>query len=209
VNNVKEAEKSLLVFGLDLGKVQIMNTSTIARNVTQDVVKKAAKAEGKTDGRPREDTVAILDDTLSMVTGMDFLGKVTRPYQNKNNVNDPANGTFCTMPVKLNFKTKEAKAHAESVLRKNCGIRGSTPLPMKVRKLIGQTITAQKVKHPGCFIQVRIDTDTLSLKLSRRTESKEWVNNYETVTLGMDVMDLDTVRNVDNIMEVSGSQASL
>jgi hypothetical protein len=186
-----------------------MNTNTISKNVTQDVVRKAAKAEGKTDGRPREETVAILDDTLSMVTGMDFLGKVTRPYHNKRNVNDPANGTFCTMPVKLNFKTKEAKAHAESVLRKNCGIRGSTPLPPKVRKLVGETIAAQKIKHPGCFIQVRIDTESLSLKVSRRNENKEWTNNYETLALGMDIMDIDTVRNVDTAMEVSGSQSSL
>jgi hypothetical protein len=100
-------------------------------------------------------------------------------------------------------------AHAESVLRKNCGIRGSTPLPPKVRKLIGETIAAQKLKHPGCFIQVRIDTESLSLKVSRRNENKEWTNNYETLALGMDIMDIDTVRNVDTAMEVSVSQSSL
>jgi hypothetical protein len=207
--NVREAEKSLLIFDLDLGKVQIMNTNTIAKNVTQDVVRKAAKAEGKADGRPCEETVTILDDTLSMVTGMDFYGKVTRPYYNKRNVNDTANGTFCTMPVKLNFKTKEAKVHAETVLKKNCGIRGSTPLPQKVRKLIGSTIADHKAKFPGCFIQVRIDTEILALKVSRRNDKKEWTNNYETIMLGMDVMDLDTVRNTDNAMEVVVSQPSL
>jgi hypothetical protein len=151
---VKDAEKSLLVFGLDLGKVQIMNTGTIARHVTQDVVRKAAAVEKKQDGRPTEDTVTLLDDTLSMVTGMDFFGKVTKPYQNKRDVNDVQNGKFCTLPVKLNFKSKEAKSHAESVLRKNCGIVGSTPYPQKLRKLIGKTIADNKTRYPGCTFRL-------------------------------------------------------
>jgi hypothetical protein len=209
VSAVKDAEKSLLVFGLDLGKVQIMNTTTIAKNVTQDVVRKAAATESKNDGRPSEETVAILDDTLSMVTGMDFFGKVTKPYQNKRDVNDVMNGKFCTLPVKLNFKSKEAKAHAEAVLRKNCGIRGTTPMPQRLRKLIGKTIADHKVKFPGCFIQAKVDTDTLTIKMSRRNDKKEWTNNYDSVEISMAAMDLEFVRNGDNDMEVSQSQTSL
>jgi hypothetical protein len=206
---VKDAEKSMLIFGLDLGKVQIMNTATLARNVTQDVIKKAATIEKKTDGRPSEDTVSILDDTMSMVSGMDFLGKVTRPYQNKFNVNDAANGTYCTMPVKLSFKTKEAKIRAETVFKRHCGIASSTPYHQRLRQLIGKTIQEQKEKHPGCFIQVRVDPDALKLNISRRDEKKVWTNNFETVSITPDCMDLGSVRNTTSSMEVEASQPSL
>jgi hypothetical protein len=208
VQAVKEAEKSVLVFGLDLGKVQIMNTSTLSRNVTQDIVSKAAKKERKKDGRPSDETVAVLDDTLSMVTGMDFFGKVTKPFQNKRDVNDVRNGKFCTMPVKLNFKSKEAKGRADNVLRWNCGISGSTPYPMKLRKLIGKTIAEEKEKNPSCFIQVKVDTDSLTLKLSKRNDKKEWHNNYASVPIPTEVMDLSTVSN-SFTMETDSSQASL
>ena len=39
VTAVKEAEKSLLIFQLDLGKVPVMNTGTIARKVTEDITR--------------------------------------------------------------------------------------------------------------------------------------------------------------------------
>jgi hypothetical protein len=205
---VKEAEKSVLVFGLDLGKVQIMNTATISRHVTQDIVRKAAEIENKTDGRPGEETVALLDDTLSMVTGMDFFGKVTKPFNNKRDVNDVKNGSFCTLPVKLNFKNKEAKARAETILRRHCGISGSTPYPQKLRKLIGKTLGEERAKNPQCFIQVRVDPDNFALKVSRRNDKKEWVNNYSIIDIPNEVMDLGTVSN-DNSMDTSPSQPSL
>jgi hypothetical protein len=208
VQAVKEAEKSVLVFGLDLGKVQIMNTATISRNVTQDIVRKAAVTENKTDGRPGEETVALLEDTLSMVTSMDFFGKVTKPFNNKRDVNDVNNGKFCTLPVKLNFKNKEAKARAETILRRHCGISGSTPYPQKLRKLIGKTLADERAKNPQCFIQVRVDSDNLALKVSKRNDKKEWVNNYISIDLPAEVMDLGTVSN-DTNMDTSPSQASL
>jgi hypothetical protein len=139
---------------------------------------------------------------------MDFFGKVTKPFQNKRDVNDVNNGKFCTMPVKLNFKSKEAKARAEVVLKKNCGISPSTPYPQQLRKLIGKTISDQRSKHQGCFIQVRVDIDNLMLKISRRNESKVWINNYESVVISGEDMDLGRVSNND-AMDTGSSQASL
>ena len=45
---VKDAEKSVLVFGLDLGRVPTMNTGTLSRKVTEDITAKAAATDGKT-----------------------------------------------------------------------------------------------------------------------------------------------------------------
>jgi hypothetical protein len=77
---VREAEKSVLLFNLDLGQVPIMNTSTISMKVTQDLAAKAATVEGKDTGRPSEEVVTMLDDAISLVKGMEFYGKVTKAF---------------------------------------------------------------------------------------------------------------------------------
>jgi hypothetical protein len=191
---VRDADKTLLVYKMDLGKVPIMNTGTMSRHVTQDIVRKAAKVEGQTTGRPNEDTVVTLEDTLSMVTGMEFLGRVTKPYANRFNDKDPENGSFHTLPVKLSFKTKEAKTRAEKVFKKNCKLQCSTPYPKRLRQLIAETVAAEKSKHAGCFIQVKVDLDGLQLKISRRTDTN-WINDYHTIKIDSKVMDTDNVTN--------------
>ena len=133
VTAVREAEKSVLVFQLDLGKVPVMNTGTIARKVTEDITARAAQVDGNGNGRPTENTITMLEDTLSMVKGMEFFGKVTKSYVNKQKEDDPANGTFCTLPVRMNFKDKAAKVRAEKVLRTSCKLQCSTPYLVKLR----------------------------------------------------------------------------
>jgi hypothetical protein len=204
-SEVRDAEKSLLVFQLDLGKVPIMNTTTMAKNVTGDVVRKAAAVEKSTNGRPSDDTIATLDDTLSVVQSMDFFGKVTKPYINKRNEQDPANGTYHTLPVKINFKTKEAKQRAETIFRKKCKLQCSTPYPKRLRTMIGELVSSEKTKFPGCFIQVKVDLDSMTLKVSRRGET-EWINNYHSVPLCDKVLDTNQVANTQNMEVDSGSQ---
>ena len=50
IGTVREAEKSVLVFGLDLGRVPTMNTGTLARKVTEDITSKASVVDGKCKG---------------------------------------------------------------------------------------------------------------------------------------------------------------
>jgi hypothetical protein len=207
VGAVREAEKAVLLFDLDLGKVPIMNTATIAKNVTQDITAKAALADGKTDGRPADTTIVALDDALSMVNSMDFLGKVTKPFNNKFNQQDPNNGKFCTMPVKMNFNSKDARARAERVLKRQCKVRCVVPYPQRLRNSIKNAIQDQKVKHPNCFIQVKVDAEALCLRISRK-EGENWHNNYATVNLENEVLDLGSIGNApapakESDMEVS------
>ena len=83
IKAVKEAEKSVLVFNLDLGGVPIMNSGTMSRKVTESISAKAAATEGSETGRPSEDTITILEDTLIVMKGMEFSGKATKPFMNK------------------------------------------------------------------------------------------------------------------------------
>ena len=140
IKAVKEAEKSVLVFNLDLGRVLIMNSGTMARKVTESISAKAASAEGSETGRPSEDTIAILEDTFSVMKGLELFGKVTKPFQNKQKADDPLNGKYHTLPVKMVFKDKDAKARAETVLRNTCKVQCTTPYPPRLRKVIKDTV---------------------------------------------------------------------
>jgi len=206
VSAVREAEKSILVFKLNLGQVPIMNTSTISRKVTEDITAKAALVEERPNGRPSEDTVAMLEDTLSMVKGMDFFGKVTKLYKNIGNDKDLDNSKFCTLPVKMSFKDKDAKARAETVLRSACKLQCSTPYPLKLRQVIKQILGEQKLAHPKDFVQVRVDAENLSLKVSRKSEGK-WFNNVEIVALSADVIDMGQVTNTVERMDTATASA--
>ena len=208
---VRDAEKSVLLFNLDLGQVPIMNTATISMKVTQDLAAKAATVEGKTSGRPSEETVTMLDDAISLVKGMDFYGKVTKTFTNKNKPEDPMNGKFCTLPVKLAFKDKETKQQAESLLRSKCKIQCTTPYPLNLRKAIRKAIEEEKAKFKEEFIQVRVDPEAGTLKVSRKAGGKtggKWFNNYTTIQLEDSVFDLGFQANsqVDQ-METEGGQA--
>ena len=196
VSAVREAEKSVLVFNLDLGKVPIMNTGTIAKKVTESITAKAAAAEGSDNVRPSEDTIMILEDTLSVMKGMEFFGKVTKVYNNTKNNGDELNGKFCTLPVKMVFKDKDSKARAEAVLRKTCKLQCTTPYPPLLRKLIKETIDSYRGKFPDSFIQVKVDAEGGKLLLSRRSkEDNKWTNNFEVIPISAGAMSLGRVGN--------------
>jgi len=203
---VKEAERSVLLFNLDLGKVPIMNTTTISSKVTLDLAAKAAVADGSDNGRPTEETVTMLDDAISLIKGMEFYGKVTKSYSNKNKADDPNNGKFCTLPVKLSFKDKDTKQKVESLLRGRCKVQCTTPYPLNLRKVIKATLDTEKVKYPKEFIQVKVDAEAACLRLSRKAEGKEgkWTNHYDTVMLDTSAMELGRPGQPAEAMEEGG-----
>jgi len=213
---VREAEKSVLLFNLDLGQVPIMNTNTISMKVTQDLAAKAATVEGKDNGRPSDEVVTMLDDAISLVKGMDFYGKVTKAFLNKGKKDDVRNGKFCTLPVKLAFKDKDTKQQAESLFRNKCKVQCTTPYPLNLRKAIRSAVEGEKAKFTEDFIQVRVDPEEAILKISRKSGGKDgkWLNNYATIQLDDSVYDLGfqangQVNSQNDNMETSESGQAL
>ena len=210
VNAVKEAERSLLIFNLDLGKVPIMNTATIAKKVTEDITAKAAAVEGSDTGRPTEDTIMVLEDTLSVMKGMEFFGKATKAFRNKGNEQDTRNGSFHTLPVKMVFKDRDMKSKAESVLRTKCKVQCSTPYHIQLRKAIKALVDTHRDTFPENFIQVRVDAENLMLKVSRKCKAdNKWINNYESVPITGSSLEIGKVDNVEGMDTGAGAGSSL
>ena len=185
---VKDAEKSTLLFNLNMGKVPIMNKETISKKATLALTSMAAKNEGKLSSTPSEDAVAAIDDVLSMTTGMSFFGNTTKTYTNPR---DKESGAYCTIPVKYEFKDKDTRIRAETALRSRCKVSCATPYPIILREYIKQVIDKVKQKFPGEFVKVYVDSTRLSLAVARRGDKDSgWTYLKDDIPLPLDVLNV-------------------
>jgi hypothetical protein len=187
VLEVKEAERSSLIFKANLGDVPIMNPDTLKKKLAQDMVAKAAMVENLGESRPSKVVAAQLDDALEMCTKMEFFGKETKKALKKGKSGEEED--FYTMPVRLFFKDKVTRDAADARLRKMCKMGGTIPYHRTLRTVINSVVEEGKAKYPNNFIQVKVDAEKFQLRVSRR-EGGVWFNNIETVPLPLSVLDL-------------------
>jgi hypothetical protein len=180
IQAVREAEKSTLVFNMDMGTVAVMNTNTMNRKFSLALKAKAAEVDGNANGEPKTDTVTQLDDTLSMVKSMDYFGKTTKQVKGK---------AFYSIPVKLAYKDKETRITAEQNLRKLCKVSCTTPYHSSLRDELRKVMEGAKAKYKNSYVQTRLDVDKMEVKVSHRQDGI-WYNDVEKVPLPDSVFDL-------------------
>jgi hypothetical protein len=187
---VRDAEKSTLIFNLNMGTVPIMNTDSISRKATLALTTMAAKVEKKNTSVPSNDSIALIDDVLSVTTGIKFFGNSTKTYRHPR---DPENGAFCTVPVKYEFKDKDTRFRAEQVLRKVCNVNCTTPYPPILRECIRRTVDKVRQDYPDGFVKVTVDATNLCLKVARKSgkgEGSYWIYGKEDVPLPPEALDV-------------------
>jgi hypothetical protein len=162
-----------------------MNKDTLARKVTI-LLHEKARSEGEYRDNPKFAEEAV-DDFLSCAS-LDFLGRGTRPFFNRKTPEDPRNRTFCTVPVKLSWKTKEERIRGEQAIRRVCKTRCSTPYPRKIKGLIDEVLKAGQSAKPGCFIRIRIHHDSLTIVAHAREDNK-WVDLNLRKSIPIDILD--------------------
>jgi hypothetical protein len=191
---VKKAENSTLVFNLDMGRVPIMNTETIKTKATLALTTMAAKLEtGNHTSIPCEDTIASIDDVLSLVTNMELYGRKTKTYTN---ARDKNSGLFCTLPVKYEFPDRDTRIEAEKILQDKCGANLSTPYPTILRECIKQVIDKVKTDYPSNQVRVTVDPNNFCLKVSMRHKVEGSVGRWEffekRIPLPNEALDVDS-----------------
>ena len=165
VEAIRDAERSTLIFNLNMGTVPLMNKDTMATKATLSLTSMAAAREGKNSSIPSDDSVAAIDDVLSLASDMSFYGRVTKSYKNSK---DPKSGSFCTIPVKYSFKDKDTRMHAENILRDRCKVNCTVPYPAILRECMKQVMDKVKDKYKDNFVRVSIDTNRMGFKVARR-----------------------------------------
>ncbi len=186
---VKEAEKSTLIFNLNMGRVPIMNKDTMSTRASLALSKMAATIENQSSTVPSEDARDALDDVLGLAKGITFYGKQTKTYKNPK---DPAqSGSFCTIPVRYDFKNRDTRARAEAVLRGRCKVQCSTPYPLILRECIKQATAKVKQQFPDATVRVNIDANKFALKLSKKSSSdlrfQDWDTPIQLPTAALDI----------------------
>jgi hypothetical protein len=124
-----------------------------------------------------------MDDALSVVQDMDFIGASSKPFHGKTE-NDLRNGTFCTMPIKFKFEDRDSRIHFETTMRKYCTLRASMSLPYAIRKEQAAFQRAVRERYSGEVTTVRVDTLSMSLQAFKKAEGeKKWTKCPERVPL--------------------------
>jgi hypothetical protein len=196
VQEVKEAERSSLIFKANLGDVPIMNPDTLKKKFAQDMVAKAASVENLGESRTSKVVAAQLDDALEMCTRMEFFGKETKKALKKGKSGEEED--FYTMPVRLYFKDKVTRDAADGRMRKMCKMGGTIPYHRTLRTVINKVVEEGKAKFPNSFIQVKVDAEKFQLRVSRREGGGGvWFNNIEICPLPLSVLDLSRLGPLD------------
>ena len=171
---IKEAEKSTLIFNLDMGRVPLINQTTIGVKATTLLTSMAAVAEGRPPSNPSNESVALIDDVLSVAESISFFSAGTKSVTNKGALS----GSFCSIPVCFTFKDKETRFRAEQALRSRCKVSCATPYPPAVRDCVKAAIAAGKAVRPDDFVRVQIDLPKLGMKLAWKPRGNAaWISH--------------------------------
>ncbi len=178
-----------MIFNTNLGNVPVMNQDTLARRVTLFLHDKA-KSDGEYRDNPKCAEEAV-DDFLSCAS-LDFLGKGTRPFFNRKNLEDERNKTFCTVPVKLSWRTKGKRIRGEQAIRRVCKSKCSVPYPKKICAMIDEVLKAGQAVKPGCFIRVRVSHESLSI-IAHAREGDKWTDLMVSKKIPADILEQDEI----------------
>jgi hypothetical protein len=182
---ILKAERAVTLFDLDLGSVPVLNRETLSKKVTL-VLHNRAQSEGIYRDNPSAAEEAI-DDILSCAS-IDILGKGSKVFYNKKDLNDPRNGKMCSVPIKLSFKDKNTRFQAELALKKACKVKCATPYPKELRTLMDELVKSCKPENPGCFILPKVDADKMLISARARND-KGWTDINRSVNIPLDLLD--------------------
>jgi hypothetical protein len=158
---VRNAEKSIVIYNLNLGQAPLLNPATISSKVTSALIKAAADNFSEC-GSSTSVAGEMVNDLISQVKSMDLLGKGTKPC--KDNKNTGMNASFYTIPVKLTFSNKQVSKHVNEILRQKYKVSTSIPYHRSLKQSI--TMAHEKVskKHPGKQVLISLDAPKHCLK---------------------------------------------
>ena len=177
---VKEAEKSTVIFNLDMGRVPIINKSTMCVKATSALTAMAAAAEERPASNPSRDTVDAIDDAISVAEGVSFFGRTTKSVKGRSE----NSGSFCTIPVCYSFPDRETRIKAEQVIRSRCKASCSTPYPQSLRECIKQVLDSGRQARPADFCSVSLDLPKLSLRVAWRAKgTSNWTKHHSLIPI--------------------------
>jgi hypothetical protein len=202
---VRKAESSSLIFNLNLGKVPILNVETMSTRATLALAAMAAEHEKRPGNIPSDDSIAAIDDVLSLAKNIEFYGRKTKTYTNSR---DPKSGSYCTIPIRYEFADKNTRIEAETYLRNNCDVHCSTPYPSILRECIRQVTDTVRKDYPDNQVKILVDTDNFCLKVAKRPSTEgpnknRWDYYKNPIPLPVEALDVEARKVPDGFKFVN------
>jgi hypothetical protein len=176
------AERTAIIFDADLGSASVGNKDRLAHVFSATVKAKSIAVAEEKKGTEEETIAAVaeavraIDDALSCARDMSFLGQSTKAYANKRDASDPRNGSFFTMPIKLEFPDKSSRIHFERVMREKCKIKAAMSLPTGIRKEAEKCRKAALEMFPGKLIMIRAESEGQKFAVFHKNDGDpKWV----------------------------------
>ena len=187
---VNNAEKSTAVFNLDMGRVPLINKATMGIKATAALTAMAAAVEKRPANNPSADTVAAIDDALSVAEKISFFGNTTKSAKK----GKADGGAFCTIPVCYTFPDKKTRSRVEHVLRTTCKASCATPYPLAVRECIKLAIEDGRKFRPEDFCSAVLDLPRMCLRLSwRAKDTSTWTRYKRLIPIPESVIESPSV----------------
>jgi hypothetical protein len=95
------------------------NRPALSRSLAAGI-RASALAAAEADGKDMAEAVRCAGDALSCASDVVFLGQASKLFKNNRKPDDPRNGSFCTMPVKLEFEDRQQRIFFEQTMRSSC-----------------------------------------------------------------------------------------
>ena len=197
VEALEKSDKESVLFGANLGPSVIANRNSLNNNLTADLQRRVQdKAAGKPEETVRE-SLRLVEDALTCVENLEFLGPRSKPVSNSRDVTD---GSFCTMPVKLNFADRDSRVNFERTLRELTGLKAVQSLPQSIRKEMAAFRRALEERYQDEIIMTRPNIHTLEYIAFRKKDGdKRWTSCSETHPIPMGIM-LPGFRETERVM---------
>jgi hypothetical protein len=179
---LEKADKESILFEANLGPATLANRKALASAFSTGL-RNAAVEKAKAEGKDPAEAVRVMDDVLSCVNDMEFVGSSSKKFIS-NNSNDERNNTFCTMPIRFKFDDRGTRIHFESSIKSLCGLRAAISLPWAIREEQRAFQRAVKCNYPEEIVTVRVDTRLHLLQAYRKLQGqKEWTKCPESLEL--------------------------
>ena len=161
---LKKSDVEAVLFGANLGDSGIAHRGTLNASFTADLKKRTVETAGSQPGTNLDEALRVVEDALSCVENVEFLGQRSQPYK------PPGGGTaeFCSVPIKLTFPDKDTRMNFERTVRANTGLKVSQSLPPVLRGQMAAFRRALEGKYKGDLIMTRPDPHRLEFVAYRK-----------------------------------------
>ena len=202
---MERADTESVLYDAHLGNAVTFNRSRLSANLSAGL-KSAAVAKATLEEGDATETVRVLDDAFSGVVDVDFLGQASSAYHNRRRADDPKNGTFCTMPVKLRFTDPNSRIYFENTIKNVTGLKATQSFPKQIRAEMQGFMAKVRADNPDRIVMIRPDARTLRLNAFVKFEGeKSWTRYHESSPIPLGIM----ISTVGATASAAGSEPAI